>query len=176
MDNGPEIKISSNFVVKGQKIEARNLKQIAKTDPIFGCSFWPSVLKQIFQGAIDNIELEWSQDWLRLANKLYPGHLEIDRNNNLKPIDGKDAFSEVITHLIDKWIEEKGFDISLFKSVYEDGYARKGTATTSSEEKGTGRDSTVRLGKLYKRLNIAYIGPLLTPQELADTLGPGFEI
>ena len=64
----------------------------------------------------------------------------------------------------------------ILKYSKEDGYSRKGTATTSSEEKGTGRDSTVRLGKLYRRLNIAYIGPLLTPRELADTLGPGFEL
>ncbi len=121
IDNGPEIKISTNFIVKGQKIEARNLKQIAKSDPIFCCSFWPSALKQIFEGAIANIDQEWSQDWLRLANDLYPGNLEIDRNNNLKPIDGKDAFRDVITNLIDKWIEEKGFDISLFNRVYEEG-------------------------------------------------------
>tara|TARA_Y100001968_G_scaffold28576_1_gene22104 strand:- start:237 stop:1046 length:810 start_codon:yes stop_codon:yes gene_type:complete len=121
LDNGPVIKISSNFISKGQKIEARNLKQIAKSDPIFGCSFWPSVLKQIFEGAIDNIEQEWSQNWLRLANKLYPGNLETDRNNNLKPIDGKDSFKDIITNLIDKWIEEKGFDIELFNRIYEEG-------------------------------------------------------
>ena len=121
LDNGPVIKISSNFIVKGQKIEARNLKHIAKSDPIFCCSFWPSVLKQIFEGAIENIEQEWSQNWLRLANKLYPGHLETDRNNNLKPIDGNDSFADIITNLIDKWIEEKGFDIDLFKRIYEEG-------------------------------------------------------
>lgn len=62
------------------------------------------------------------------------------------------------------------------KYMKEDGYAKPGTATTSSEEKGTGRSSTVRLGKLYRRLNVTYIGPLLNALELSEKLGPGFEI
>lgn len=62
------------------------------------------------------------------------------------------------------------------KYMKEDGYAKPGTATTSNEEKGTGRSSTVRLGKLYRRLNVTYIGPLLNALELSEKLGPGFEL
>tara|TARA_B100000963_G_scaffold359597_1_gene387352 strand:+ start:3019 stop:3783 length:765 start_codon:yes stop_codon:yes gene_type:complete len=62
------------------------------------------------------------------------------------------------------------------KYMKEDGYAKPGTATTSNEEKGTGISSTVRLGKLYRRINVTYIGPLLNAIELSERLGPGFEI
>ena len=37
-------------------------------------------------------------------------------------------------------------------------------------------DSTVRLATIYKRLNLTYIGLLLTAEELANTIGPGFEL
>ena len=56
------------------------------------------------------------------------------------------------------------------------GFARMSTATTPNPKSGTGIDSTLRLAKIYKRLNLTYIGLLLTAEELADTIGPGFEL
>ena len=120
-DEGPNIKISSNFQIKDEKIEPVHLKQIALSDPIFGCSFWPAALKQIFESAIDNYENDWAQDWLRLSNNLFPGHLEQDRNDKLKPIDGKESFNLIITNIVDKWIEEFGFDQKLFNQLFEEG-------------------------------------------------------
>ena len=96
-------------------------KRQALSDPIFGCSFWPAALKQIFESAIDNYENDWAQDWLRLSNNLFPGHLEQDRNDKLKPIDGKESFNLIITNIVDKWIEEFGFDQKLFNQLFEEG-------------------------------------------------------
>ena len=78
-------------------------------------------LKQIFESAIDNYENDWAQDWLRLSNNLFPGHLEQDRNDKLKPIDGKESFNLIITNIVDKWIEEFGFDQKLFNQLFEEG-------------------------------------------------------
>lgn len=62
------------------------------------------------------------------------------------------------------------------KYALPSGFARKSTATTPNPKSGTGIDSTVRLATIYKRLNLTYIGLLLTAEELADTIGPGFEL
>ena len=43
-------------------------------------------------------------------------------------------------------------------------------------EKITGRASTVRLAKIYRRLNINYVGPLLNAFEIGEKVGPGFEL
>tara|TARA_B100001057_G_C22792296_1_gene928088 strand:+ start:518 stop:1327 length:810 start_codon:yes stop_codon:yes gene_type:complete len=120
-DDGPVIKISSNFKIKNEIIDPVHLKKIAISNPIFCCSFWPSALKQIFESAIDNFENDWAQDWLRLSNDLFPGHLSLDRNDRLKAIDGIEAFKTIITNIIDKWIEEYSFDQKLFDYIFEDG-------------------------------------------------------
>ena len=44
----------------------------------------------------------------------------------------------------------------VLKYSMPDGFARAGTATVPKPEKGTGRDSTVRLGKLFKRLAVTF--------------------
>ena len=120
-DDGPIIKISSDFKIKNEIIDPVHLKQIALSNPIFCCSFWPSALKQIFESAVDNFENEWAQDWLRLSDDLFPGYLSQDGNDRLKPIDSVETFKGVITNIIDKWIQEFGFDQKLFDYIFEDG-------------------------------------------------------
>tara|TARA_B100000886_G_C20417598_1_gene489975 strand:- start:880 stop:1689 length:810 start_codon:yes stop_codon:yes gene_type:complete len=120
-DDGPVIKISSNFKIKNEIIDPVHLKKIAISNPIFCCSFWPSALKQIFESAIDNFENDWAQDWLRLSNDLFPGQLSLDRNDRLKAIDGVESFKTIITNIIDKWIEEYSFDQKLFDYIFEEG-------------------------------------------------------
>lgn len=64
----------------------------------------------------------------------------------------------------------------LMKYAMPDGFARAGTATVPKPARGTGRDSTVRLGKLFKRLAITFHAPELKVAELSSYLGPGFDI
>lgn len=63
----------------------------------------------------------------------------------------------------------------VMKYSMPNGFARKGTATQPNPARGTGRDSTVRLAKLYKRLNVNFFSPELKASELSNYLGPGFE-
>lgn len=64
----------------------------------------------------------------------------------------------------------------LLKYAMDDGFSRPGTATTPNPLKGTGRDSTVRLAKIFKRLAVGFHAPELVATELSKYLGPGFEL
>ncbi|QNJ11002.1 hypothetical protein [Synechococcus sp. M16.1] len=64
----------------------------------------------------------------------------------------------------------------VMKYAMPDGFAKAGTATVPKPDKGTGRDSTVRLGKLFKRLAVTFHAPELKASELSNYLGPGFEL
>lgn len=64
----------------------------------------------------------------------------------------------------------------LLKYSMDDGFARPGTATSPNPSKGTGRDSTVRLAKIFKRLAVSFHAPELVAGELSKYLGPGFEL
>ena len=62
------------------------------------------------------------------------------------------------------------------KYAKEDGFARPRTADPVRPSARQGKSSTVRLAKIYKRLNISYVGPLLDADEIASNVGPGFEL
>tara|TARA_Y100001978_G_C23682309_1_gene429755 strand:- start:151 stop:939 length:789 start_codon:yes stop_codon:yes gene_type:complete len=69
----------------------------------------------------------------------------------------------------------------LLKYKDKDGYAIPKAAEPEKWknrdiEKITGRESTVRLAKIYRRLNINYVGPLLNAFEIGEKVGPGFEL
>ena len=68
----------------------------------------------------------------------------------------------------------------LLKYKDQDGYAIPKAAETvqfkNRNKKITGRESTVRLAKIYRRLNINFVGPLLSAKEIAEKVGPGFEL
>mgnify|MGYP003330792949 FL=1 len=68
----------------------------------------------------------------------------------------------------------------LLKYRDEDGYAIPKAAETvqfkNKNKKITGKESTVRLAKIYRRINISFVGPLLTAHEIGATVGPGFEL
>ena len=68
----------------------------------------------------------------------------------------------------------------LLKYRDEDGYAIPKAAETvqfkDKNKKITGKESTVRLAKIYRRINISFVGPLLTAHEIGATVGPGFEL
>ena len=57
-----------------------------------------------------------------------------------------------------------------------DGFAKSGASTKVVPDKGTGKSSTVRLGKIYKRLNKNYCAKELSSIQIAEKVGPGFEI
>ena len=71
-------------------------------------------------------------------------------------------------------------DYLLLKYKDLDGFAKAGAAETvqfkNRNKKITGRESTVRLAKIYRRLNINFVGPLLSAHEIAEKVGPGFEL
>ena len=57
-----------------------------------------------------------------------------------------------------------------------DGFAKRGAATTYSKKKGTGGKSLVRLGLIYKRMNNNYVAKFMDPYQIAERIGPGFEL
>ena len=57
-----------------------------------------------------------------------------------------------------------------------DGFAKKGAATTVSKKKGTGGKSLVRVGLIYKRMNKNYLAKYMDPYQIAERIGPGFEL
>ena len=57
-----------------------------------------------------------------------------------------------------------------------DGFAKTGASTKVDPDKGTGKSSTVRLGKIYKRLNQNYCAKEMSHIQIAERVGPGFEI
>ena len=69
-------------------------------------------------------------------------------------------------------------DYLLLKYKDLDGFAKAGAAETVSIQKEIKKlleESTVRLAKIYRRLNINFVGPLLSAHEIAEKVGPGFE-
>ena len=55
-------------------------------------------------------------------------------------------------------------------------FAKTGASTKVDPDKGTGKSSTVRLGKIYKRLNQNYCAKEMSHIQIAERVGPGFEI
>ena len=63
------------------------------------------------------------------------------------------------------------------KAKYADkktGFAKPNSCATPDAEKGVGADSLRRFGPMYKRVCVAYAGPMLGPSDLGNLLGPHF--
>ena len=115
-EDGPSLYISSDFKTNKGSINPPKLKSIILKDPVFGCSFWPTALKQILEKAIEekNITLPWAQEWLQLVNDMSPSFLKYD-GENLVPEESEEKFKEALKIIVNIWIKKKGFDMNLIK-------------------------------------------------------------
>lgn len=119
-EEGPSIQLSNNFSTKSGVVPLDILKNIALNDPVFACSFWPAALEQILHSAHENINEDWSQKWLLLANELAPGFFTILSGDRVAPIEKQSFYSVVIPVVINSWIERFEYDCRLYQHIFEE--------------------------------------------------------
>lgn len=123
LEEGPVIYISINFKTENGTIPFNTLKKIAKTNPFFCMGFWPTVLKQILETAVDNPTQEWAQKWLYYVSTLDEVYIQKNKDGFLEPAENDtQEFKNSITSIIKLFIEERNFDNLVYSEFNKEDY------------------------------------------------------
>ena len=123
-NESPYLEINREFVTQnGEKIGLSDIKNLIKNDPTFCIGFWPNIIKEIFNLALDeeNIEEEWAQKWLNNINNIAPGNITKDKEGYFKIMSNynsnEDFIKDVLPLYLNNFIRKMKFDSLLFSKL-----------------------------------------------------------
>ena len=123
-NESPYLEINREFVTQnGEKIGLSDIKNLIKNDPTFCIGFWPNIIKEIFNLALDeeNIEEKWAQKWLNNINNIAPGNITKDKEGNFKIMSNynsnEDFIKDVLPLYLNNFIRKMKFDSLLFSKL-----------------------------------------------------------
>ena len=123
-NESPYLEINREFVTQnGEKIGLSDIKNLIKNNPTFCIGFWPNIIKEIFNLALDeeNIEEEWAQKWLNNINNIAPGNITKDKEGYFKIMSNynsnEDFIKDVLPLYLNNFIRKMKFDSLLFSKL-----------------------------------------------------------
>ena len=123
-NESPYLEINREFVTQnGEKIGLSDIKNLIKNDPTFCIAFWPNIIKEIFNLALDeeNIEEKWAQKWLNNIDNIAPGNITKDKEGYLKIMSNynsnEDFIKDVLPLYLNNFIRKMKFDSLLFSKL-----------------------------------------------------------
>tara|TARA_Y100001978_G_C23656811_1_gene416473 strand:+ start:143 stop:985 length:843 start_codon:yes stop_codon:yes gene_type:complete len=123
-NESPYLEINREFVTQnGEKIGLSDIKNLIKNNPTFCIGFWPNIIKEIFNLALDeeNIEEKWAQKWLNNINNIAPGNLTKDKEGYFKIMSNynsnEDFIKDVLPLYLNNFIRKMKFDSLLFSKL-----------------------------------------------------------